>query len=261
MFDFHMHSWISFDSEGDPGQMVLAAERAGLKEICFTDHLDYDPKGIRKDLAFTDENHAKAYNGLHSDKVKIRYGFEFGMLEDNAHVLQQDLQRRDFDFVIGSLHFCHGEDVYYQSFWDKHTVPQAELAYLEETLACVRAHDGFDVLGHLTYLSKAGAHPARRPISLAMYREVVDEILKVLVAKGKGMELNTSGKGTCGVFLPEMEYFRRFKELGGEIVTVGSDAHAPNRVGEHTHEAVQLLGDLFGYVCTFEGRKPIFHKI
>jgi histidinol-phosphatase (PHP family) len=261
MFDFHMHSRVSFDSQADPGQMVRAAELAGLKEICFTDHLDYDPKGVMENITFTNEEYAAAYDDLHSNTVKIRRGFEFGMLADNADMLQQDLQRRDFDFVIGSLHFCRGEDVYFPPFWENRTVSQAELAYLEDTLACVRVHNGYDVLGHLTYLSKALHHPARRPISLAMYREVVDEILKVLVAKGKGMELNTSGMGSCGVFLPEMEYFQRFKELGGEIVTVGSDAHAPNRVGEHTHEAVQLLGDLFGYVCTFEDRKPIFHMI
>jgi histidinol-phosphatase (PHP family) len=261
MFDFHLHSRVSCDSQADPWEMVRAAEAAGLKEICFTDHLDYDPKGGKKNITFTTESYNDAYDCLHSDRVKIRRGFEFGMLPDNVDTFRQDLERRHFDFVIGSLHYCQNEDVYFPPFWETRTVAEAEQAYLEDILSCVRAHDGFDVLGHLTYLSKAIHHPARRPISLERYGDLVDEILKVLVQKGKGMEMNTSGKGVCGVFLPEIEFFKRFKELGGEIVTVGSDAHGPDRVGQHTYEAVKLLGDVFGYVCTFEDRKPIFHKV
>ena len=82
-----------------------------------------------------------------------------------------------------------------------------------------------------------------------------------MAAKGKGLELNTSGMDRCGGFLPTPEYFRRFKELGGEIVTIGSDAHRSDRVGQYSSQACQVLADIFGYVCTFEGRKPIFHKL
>ena len=92
-------------------------------------------------------------------------------------------------------------------------------------------------------------------------RPVNNEILKVLVAKGKGLEMNTSGVDRCGGFLPTADYFRRFRELGGEIVTVGSDAHRCDRVGQYSLEACEVLKDIFGYVCTFEDRKPIFHKL
>ena len=74
------------------------------------------------------------------------------------------------------------------------------------------------------------------------------------------MEMNTSGVDRCGDFLPYEAIFRRFKELGGEIVTVGSDAHTASRVGQYADRACGILGDIFGYVCTFEDRKPIFHK-
>ena len=82
-----------------------------------------------------------------------------------------------------------------------------------------------------------------------------------VAGKGKGLELNTSGLDRCGGFLPTPDYFRRFKELGGEIVTVGSDAHRSDRVGQYSKEACQVLKEIFGYVCTFEGRKPVFHKL
>ena len=182
------------------------------------------------------------------------------MLPGTAETLKQVSARRDYDFVIGSVHFSKLEDVYEPPFWEGKTVWQAERDYFEDILACVQTHD-FDVLGHLTYPGKAKSHPHRRAIPFAEHREIVDEILKVLASRGKGMEINTSGLGSCGAYLPSFDYFRRFKELGGQIVTVGSDAHNPDRVGQHTYEAVKLVGEVFGCVCTFEKRKPIFHKI
>ena len=135
------------------------------------------------------------------------------------------------------------------------------MRYLEETLECVKAHDDFDVLGHLTYVCKSPENPNRIPIYYKDYQEIGDEIMKVLVSKGKGMEINTSGVDRCGDFLPTEGFFRRFKELGGEIVTIGSDAHTPDRVGQYADRACAMMKDIFGYVCTFEDRKPIFHKL
>jgi histidinol-phosphatase (PHP family) len=125
----------------------------------------------------------------------------------------------------------------------------------------VRNHTDFDVLGHLTYISKARSNPTKRLLPYEWYREVYDEILKILVAKGKGMEINSSGVDRCGDFLPHAQYLRRFKELGGEIVTVGSDAHTADRVGQYMDRACQLAMEIFGHVCTFENRTPIFHKL
>lgn len=85
--------------------------------------------------------------------------------------------------------------------------------------------------------------------------------MKVVISKGKGMEINTSGVDRVGGFLPSAAFLKRYRELGGEIVTVGSDAHAPDRVGQCTREALAILKEIFGYVCTFENRKPIFHKL
>ena len=90
---------------------------------------------------------------------------------------------------------------------------------------------------------------------------MLDEILRTLARKGKGLEMNTSGVDRKVGFLPTAEYFHRFRELGGEIVTVGSDAHRTDRVGQYCGDACRILGEIFGYVCTFENRQPIFHKI
>ena len=260
MFDFHMHSRVSFDGHDTGEAMARAALAAGLREICFTDHLDYDPLGKMGVLAFDTDTYNAEYNTLEVPGLTIRRGMEFGMTPDNRTQFQQDLQRRPFDFVLGSIHFVDDLDVYFEEFWSGKTIFQAERRYLESTLECVQIHDDFDVLAHLTYIAKTHCHPAPRIVPYADHREIIDEILRVLVAKDKGLELNTSGMDRCGGFLPTADIFRRFKELGGTIVTVGSDAHRTNRVGQYTREGCQILREIFGHVCTFADRKPIFHK-
>ena len=261
MFDYHMHTVVSFDGRDRGIQMAQAAKNAGLKEICFTDHLDYDPLGKMGVLAFDTAAYNAEYDDLELPGLKIRRGMEFGMTVDNRALFKEDLQRRPFDFVLGSIHFVDDLDVYFAEYWNGKTVFEAERRYLEATLDCVRLHDDFDVLAHLTYIGKTTAHHAPRAVPFDEHREIIDEILKVLADKGKGMELNTSGLDRCGSFLPTADYFRRFKELGGQIITIGSDAHSASRVGQYSFDACEIFKDIFGYVCTFENRQPIFHKL
>ena len=261
MFDFHMHSRVSFDGHDSGEVLARAAAAAGLKEICFTDQIDYDPLGTMPDMAFDTAAYNAEYAALEISGLKIRRGMEFGLARDNAAQFREDLKRRHFDFVLGSIHFVDDLDVYFEPFWQDKTVFQAERRYLEETLACVQVHDDFDVLAHLTYIAKTRSHHAPRPVPYAEHRELIDEILRVVAAKGKGLEMTPSGVDRCGGFLPTKDYFQRFKELGGEIVTVGSDAHTADRVGQYSYQACEIFKDVFGYVCTFEDRKPIFHKL
>jgi len=261
MFDFHLHSKVSFDSEAEPCHMLLAAERAGLKEICFTDHYDFndDPKKNR-DL-FTVGEYVGAYGELHSQNVAVRRGVEFGLTTWNQNELKELLRGYDFDFVIGSVHYTGGYDPYFEEFWKFNGNGDVFEKYLLQTYECVKSHEDFDVLGHLTYVCKSEHNPIKRSIAYREYSDICDEIMKLLVSKGKGMEINTSGKLRLGEFLPSADYLRRFKELGGEIVTVGSDAHIPERVGGYINEALVLLKDIFGYVCTFNGRNAVYHKL
>ena len=260
MFDFHMHSRVSFDGHDTGLAMALAAREAGLKEICFTDHMDYEPLAGVQTLLYDLEEYGREYDGLEVPGLKIRRGMEFGMEPHNAQQLRLDAKKRHYDFILGSVHFVGKDDVYYASFWDGRTVHEAERRYLEETLRCVQAHDDFDVLAHLNFISKARAHHAPRPLPYDEHRELVDAILETLVKKDKGLEMNSSGVDRGVGFLPEREFFLRFRELGGKIVTVGSDAHRCNRVGQYSRESAEMLREIFGYVCTFENRQPIFHK-
>ena len=164
MFDYHMHSRVSFDGHHTGLAMAQAAVANGLKEICFTDHLDYDPLGQMGKLDFDTDAYNAEYDHLEIPGLKIRRGAEFGMDIHNLAQFQKDLQRRHFDYVLGSVHFVDDLDVYYEGYWRDKTVFQAERRYLEATLETVRLHNDFDVLAHLTYIGKTKCHPAPRAV-------------------------------------------------------------------------------------------------
>ena len=256
MFDFHMHSRVSFDGHNSGLEMALAARARGLKEICFTDHIDY-VEG--ENMVFDTDVYNAEYDALEVPGLKIRRGMEYGITPDNLSQFKTDLLRRPFDFVIGSVHLVDGEDVYLEPFWANRRVEEVVPRFLVETLKCVSIHTDYDVLGHLTYISKARGNPSHKLIRYGDHREIIDAILTEVVRHGKGIEVNTSGIDRCGGPLPTMDIVRRFHELGGEIVTVGSDSHNTDRVGQYTFETVQQVKEIFGYVCTFENRQPIFH--
>ena len=256
-----MHSRLSHDSVTDPAAMVKAAERLGLIEICFTDHFDRTPNERWTDQIFTKEEYDAVYGNIASRSVKIRRGVEFGLLDSNVGENYDIEKWLSPDFVIGSVHYAEGEEVYQKPFWEGRSVKESFTAYLLEELKLVRLHRGFDVLGHLNYACKTPNNPSGEPLLYPIHKDIIDEILKTIVDKGIGLEVNTSGKDKVGMFLPDKDILLRYRELGGEIVTVGSDSHDDKRVGQYAREAAGLVGSVFGYVCTFEARCPIYHKI
>lgn len=261
MFDYHLHSKLSFDSTCEPCNIVAAAERLGLKEICFTDHYDFNDIYVDKRDIFTIQQYRDTYDSLGSDKVKIRRGVEFGLTQWNQSELDKLLTSYDFDFVLGSVHYAGGYDPYFKEFWTHNGMDAAFEKYLLQTLECVNKHHNFDVLGHINYVCKSVHSPTRKPLHYHDYSDICAEIMKTIAQKGIGMEINTSGVDRVGAFLPSIEFIKRFKDLGGEIITVGSDAHDDMRVGQYISQALEIAKEVFGYVCTFENRKVIYHKL
>ena len=261
MFDFHLHTKLSFDSNTEPYDMILAAENAGLSEICLTDHFDHNSDINLTHNLFTEEDYKSIIFPATSDKIKVRRGVEFGLTTWNKEYLA-DLQRTlDFDFVIGSLHYLNGTDPYFPDYWVGKSVKQCFSEYLEAVYDCVKIHDGYDVLGHINYVCKSPSSPTSEPLYYRDHADIIDAILKEVISRGKGIEVNTSGFDKVGEFLPSRDFLVRYKELGGQIVTIGSDAHTPDRVGQYTFAVLDILKEIFGYACTFEKRKPIFHKL
>lgn len=261
MFDYHIHSTVSYDGRSTAADLLRTAEAAGLKEICFTDHRDYEQKTPREKTAYALSAYREAYDNLSSNTLALRRGTEVGLATWNLEELNGDVESYPYDFVIGSVHYVNDIDPYFPEYWENRDPKVSEQKYFDEVLRCVQLHDHFDVLGHLTYISKCKSNPNLRTPPLAENKELIAEIMKTLISKGKGMEINTSGINRCGDFLPAVEYLRLFKDLGGSIITVGSDAHNTDRIGENIDLANALAKEIFGHVCTFAQRQPIFHKL
>ena len=261
MFDFHLHTRVSHDSSEDPSAMVKQAEALGLREICFTDHYDATPTPGETEYIFDIEDYLNSYGSIASETVKIRRGVEFGLVEHNVGEMERIEKILHPDYVIGSVHFADGFEIYTKDFWQSRSVGESFRAFLLQEIKCAELHDNFDVFGHINYACKSPFNPTKEPLPYKAFPELFDKLMKIIIEKDKGIEINTSGVDRVGIFLPDYEALKRFKELGGKKVTVGSDAHVVSGVGQYTDKALEMIKDVFGYVCTFEKRDPIYHKL
>lgn len=265
LYDMHMHSHFSGDSQADSYTIVQKACELGLKGICFTDHLDIDYKeepglfdldiaAYRKEILSVKETF--------KDKLDIGWGIELGLQPYLENENQKILTNYPFDFVIGSTHVVKQVDIYYPNFYDGRKEEDCYREYFEETLKNAQSSVDFDVYGHLDYVVRYGPNK-NKYYSYEKYADVLDEILRTIIEKGKGIELNTAGfKYGLGHAHPIIPVLKRYKELGGEIITLGSDGHAPEQIAWDFDKVPSILKEAgFEYFTVFHNRKPEFHKI
>lgn len=254
--DLHTHTSFSTDSSQPMEDAVLHMIGIGLKTVCFTEHMDMDYPG-GEFLLDTVEYHETLlrFREKYSGKLEILFGVELGLMDYLAPRLREYVSGWDFDFVIGSSHLVDGTDPYEPEYFGKFGDRNGILRYFESILANIRAFDNFDVYGHLDYVVRYSKAKAYSP---ADYAELTDEILKTLVSMGKGIELNTSGlKYGLGFAHPHPDILRRYRELGGEIITVGSDGHQSEHYAWEFGRASDILKAVgFEYYTVFRGRKP-----
>jgi histidinol-phosphatase (PHP family) len=264
--DSHVHSHYSPDSKIIARDGVLSALSRGLGGIAFTDHYEFDYP--RNDFAFYFDARERslfldALQNEFENKIKILKGLELGY---RPHCLQQAGQlvgAHDFDFIIGSVHVIDNIDAGDNSFHKDKTNQQACRRYLEEIYNAVQQMDCFDVIGHIGYVRRYLVSKDRS-LRYCDYADLLDAILKKAIDKDKGIEVNTSGcyhKDLCTP-IPDYDVLARYKQLGGRIVTIGSDSHQLQNIG---HSFTQVLDRLkavgFNYVAYFEKRQPHFVKI
>lgn len=262
LWDTHLHTHFSGDSSALPKDMVRAAISRGLDGICITDHLDYDyceePEAFLLDLARYREDITalqQQYDGI----FPILYGIELGL---QPHIVEDNLKVTNsypFDFVIGSSHVVNHVDPYYAKFYENRPEDEAYLEYFESILENLHTDADYDVYGHLDYVVRYGPNK-NRFYSYAKFADVIDEILRLLIQKGKGIELNTAGfKYGLGHPHPTEEILRRYHELGGEILTIGADAHKPEHIAYDFAKVPAILKEAgFSYYTVFRQRKPDF---
>lgn len=264
--DFHLHSSFSLDSETPMEKTVLSAIERGLKHICFTEHMDFDFPKEFLDCEGTFEVNTDAYlyellrlKEKYRNQIQLHFGVELGLQPESSKKNTDYAKSYDFDFIIGSSHLCHGTDPYYPSFYEGRSEDEAYREYFESILENILAYDDFNVYGHLDYVVRYGPNKDRF-YSYKKYQDIFEEILKLIITKNRGIEINTAGlnKGLRDVH-PCFEIVKRYRELGGEIITIGSDSHIPDTVASHFDKAASILKESgFNHYCVFEKRKPIF---
>lgn len=261
--DFHTHTSFSGDSSTPPHLQIEQAITLGMKEICITDHHDFDVPSdeflLDLEPYFTK---LKALQELYHSKIRVNIGIELGLQSHIKDYLETFAQSAPFDFIIGSSHFIDGADPYFPEFFHGRSEKEAYTRYFESTLNRVKNLDCFDVFGHLDYVVRYG--PTKNEnYHYSDYQDYIDSILKTLIDNGKGLECNTGGyKYGLGHPNPCEEILIRYHELGGEILTIGSDAHTPDFIGYSFAQARDVLISCgFDYYTIFHNRKAEFIKL
>lgn len=267
--DYHLHSSFSGDSQTPMEDMICKGIELGLTHMCFTEHQDFDfpvsdvsPEGMF--LTNTDSYlyDLLRYKEKYKDQIKLLFGIEIGLQPHLTRKLAAYVKSYDFDFVIGSSHVCNGMDPYRSIFFEGKTEQEAYGEYFLSIIDNIKKFFNFDVYAHLDYVVRYG--PCRdENYSYAQYSDLFDTMLKLLIEKGKGIELNTGGlkKGMRDLH-PCMEVVRRYRELGGEIITIGSDSHDTAHITDAFPRASAILQECgFKYYTIFENRLPEFRRI
>lgn len=250
--DQHTHSNFSTDSDSAPESMVQGAIEKGLTHLCLTDHMDLDYPGTTEEkplFEFDTTTYVTTLNPLkenYNNKLYLGIGIELGLRpgrDDLNKQMHQLLKEYSYDFVLGSVHLLDNEDPYYESYWKDHSVKDILSKYFNDMLLSLKEYDNFDSLGHLDYLIRyIPSYCGPKDYIFKEYTEVMDEIFKFLIDKNKALEINTAGliKG-LPCFHPKLDALKRYLELGGELLTIGSDAHSPDKIATEFVKTEELL--------------------
>lgn len=266
--DYHLHTLISSDSPASLEQQARSALQAGLQELCVTDHwnlLDQlgSPLPHTRDWAPSIAQCHQARQ-LFASQLEIRLGIEVGNGEIDPAGISEGLAQagNELDFVIGSLHNMSLGSGGLGIYTAARQCQQLEegIALLDDymdTLTALAATNTFDVLGHVIYPLRY--LPSQWKLTLDPYEEQLRELFRTLIQSGRGIEFNTTQGHTILEWVPVLHLYR---ECGGEIITIGSDAHRPEYVGAGFSDACKLLDRLgFRWHCTYRNRKPEFHGL
>lgn len=248
--------------------MEQAAETILEKQfsgIGFTDHIDFDAPHDKS--AFTFDPHAQQQE---IDELKKKFpnllllkGVEIGIQPISLDSIREFMSRHTFDVVIASMHFIRGIDPYYGPFYEAYDYKKAYSMYLEDIYFCMERFKDYDILGHYDYIARYAPYRVQE-VSLKTFGDTLDPILQMLAAEGKTFEINTKTYQQQRFGMPtlDMNVLKRFRELGGEAVALGSDAHKAARIGEHFAYYKDMLTHCgFRYGIYYVDRKPHYYKL
>jgi len=275
--DYHVHTEYSDDSTEDMENIVKKAIEIKLDELCFSDHVDY---GIKLDvddfIKLNDQEKAsnkrlfsvdyptyfqriKELQEKYDGQVIIKKGLEFGMQIHTIPQFKKLYDRYPIDFIILSCHQVEDKEFWTYDFQHGKTADEYISRYYQEIYDCITLYKDYSVLGHLDMIQRYTK--PRYPFEKS--KEIITKILKQVIKDGKGIEVNTSSfHYKLSDLMPEKSILQLYYELGGKIITVGSDCHSADRLGDHIAYIYQELKEIgFMYFTTFENMNPIMHQL
>ncbi|OGO78387.1 MAG: histidinol phosphate phosphatase [Clostridiales bacterium GWB2_37_7] len=264
LVDYHMHSTYSTDGNNTINEMCQSAIINGLKEIAITDHfeptdgdemyLPYDQRGYWAEITKAKQQ----YKG----KLKIKLGIELGqpyLFQEGSNAILRDFP---YDYVLASAHkFADGSDMSEIDYASISIEDVCQL-YLKQ-LDILLDWENFDCIAHLDLIKRYSAGIYGKNLSLNCQHELLSQVLRKVILKGKGIEINTSGlRQAPKEAMPGIDVIALYHRLGGEILTLGSDAHSAEDVGKGIKEAIMLASDAgFRFITVFNQRKQEYIKI
>lgn len=262
-YDYHMHTNFSNDSKATMEDMIKKSIDLGLREICFTDHVDYDVDTDYGPPIILDEYLAKIdfFKDKYKDKIVIKKGIELGLQKQIVDKCSDVINKHPFDFVICSIHSIDKKDLYFGEFFKDINQKQAYEKYFDELYTVVKTYKDYSVLGHLDLIKRYGDY--ENVLDDKLFIDFIEAILKQAIHDGKGIEINTSCyRYNLPDLTPSRYILNMYKELGGEIITTGSDSHMPSQIAykfDYIYSYLKEIG--FNYVTTFNKMNPEFIKI
>lgn len=265
-YDTHIHSEYSSDSKTPVAEQIKQAMKLGLTGICLTDHMDYDFPPDQFECApgtipFEFDFHHYLVNCHEEQTIHDDFDFLIGVecgLQAIADVIQKNnalVSCPDLDYVIGSLHLVNRQDPYYPKFWESRNKSEVIQTYFDQLYENLTSFSSFDSLGHLDYIVRYAPKPFTYEPKI--FQEITDAILSFLIHHDIALEINTSGLKSTPNTNPHMEFVKRYRELGGKLITIGSDAHTPNYLA-YQFDLVQAQLKACGFTeyTVFKKRTP-----
>jgi len=262
MQDYHMHTYFSADGLMDTFEACQQAIKMGLKEIAFTEHVDFDPN----DLGYEFLNFEKYTASIHEAKslfqknLDISQGLEIGIQSYFSSEIDAYLADKDVDFVIGSIHMVDHYDLYSGEYFIDRNESECIKGYIKETTAAVECCRGFDILGHLDLVTRFTKYFEK--IEYPDYATEMENLFKILIGKQIGIEINTSGLRHSEFTNPAPHILRHYFELGGRLLTLGSDAHKVENIAYGFDKMIALALEIgFKEYYVYKKRNPSPVKI
>ncbi len=278
LIDCHTHTQFSMDSDADINLCIKKAMDIGLSAYAITDHCEcstwYPETHYTNRENFDYFNYSQDFDNSISaiTELKEKYkkfnlicGVEMGQATQDIKVAEKIMSDERLDFIIGSVHQVRNEKDFYYINYENMSIDEIynllERYFLEVYELCKL--NCFDVLGHLTYCLRY--MKCRNDIcpDISRFDEIIAESFRLLARNGKGIEINTSGiRQGFGNCFPSIKYVKLFRDVGGEILSVGSDAHLPEDIGKNISDALETAKAVgFTHLCYFKKRKPYFLNI